>query len=325
MPIYPAIALTAGYSIEKIIRDVKIRRFAVVCIMLFSITIAFSYIPYMQSYSERDRMDAALYADRIGLQEVILVTYFPNRQGISESLFPIFDYYYQGNVSYQSNLEEIFKLERLPEGLVLMTDRRVNEIDEQIELKLSLNYKLKKVFDSGVRGVWHPCITRIYQLENYFIMNFDSAERFMIDENNEKANDDINKLIQLGIYENEDKNLSVIFLHPPGNGGAYLRYSNIEIYNNTSLNFGISLLPETWDPKKGDGVIFKILIEQGNYSNIIFSKYLDPKNNISDREVKSYSIDLSQFSGKTVSVVFVTEPGNNSVYDWAIWINPRIK
>lgn len=92
------------------------------------------------------------------------------------------------------------------------------------------------------------------------------------------------------------------------------------------LCFGLGLNPETWSPDKGDGVEFEVLVQDGNSSQKVFSKYIDPKQNITDRRWHDEVVDLSRYGGKEVSLSFVTTPGyqGNDRFDWAGWSNPRI-
>lgn len=322
MPIYPAIALGAGYTIEKIIKDRKIRRYAVGCIMLFSLTVALSYIPFMQNFSERNLMDAASYAEQIGFKELTVTNYFPHRQSASYTLIPMFDYYYRGKLKYESDIENIVNYKELPEGFVIISDRRIIELDDNLKNFLLLNYKLMKSFESGTIGTWYPCITSVLKNEGFFISNFNSAESYIIDED-EQVRAISKTMVRLTTYVHKEEKFSAILLHPPNKGGSYLRYSNLHLPFNASLNGGIALDPKIWDPKKGDGVTFKILVQLDNKTTA-YSFYIDPKKNINERKVNHFSIDLSQFEDKTISIVFVTEAGDSSTCDWALWVEPRI-
>jgi len=173
IPIYPAIALAAGYTIYELIRDIRLRRYLVGCIMLSSLTIGFSYIPFMQSYADRNLMDAAAYVEEKGFEEIGIVTYYhPEIQHGSLVLHSIFDYYYSGNLKSFSNIEDVFnisKTKELPDVLVIIAmydfrmSSRANRDEALAVIALENNYDLIKRFDSGIISVWSPMITSIYK------------------------------------------------------------------------------------------------------------------------------------------------------------------
>jgi hypothetical protein len=76
----------------------------------------------------------------------------------------------------------------------------------------------------------------------------------------------------------------------------------------------------------GDGVLFEIYCQSDRNETRIFSQYIDPKNNPVDRKWQYYSIPFGSCSGNNTKISFATSPGpkNDSAYDWAYWINPRI-
>jgi hypothetical protein len=103
-------------------------------------------------------------------------------------------------------------------------------------------------------------------------------------------------------------------------------YSNIQIPNNASLEFSIAMDPAVWN-ETGDGVGFEIAINNNGQSNEIFSKYINPKANVSDRKWFFFSIPLEEYDNKVVSISFITNPGpaNDTRYDWAYWGDPLIR
>ena len=115
------------------------------------------------------------------------------------------------------------------------------------------------------------------------------------------------------------------FYVPPINGKIFVNF-NVTIPINSSLAFSIGLDERNWSPDKGDGVLFEIYINDTKGDYIIFSKYIDPKNNVSDRKWHDFEILLNNYAGKNVTLSFVTSPGpkNNCAYDWAYWGEPRI-
>ena len=85
------------------------------------------------------------------------------------------------------------------------------------------------------------------------------------------------------------------------------------------LDFSIGLDSQMWSPVRGDGVLFEVIVNDSGTNDKVFSKYIDPKNNPSDREYFPKSIDISRYNGKNVTLNFITSRGNSSIYDWAKW------
>ena len=120
---------------------------------------------------------------------------------------------------------------------------------------------------------------------------------------------------------NNDSRL-VIFEHPD----TEVIFKNVSTIENEELTFGIGIAEKAWD-KEGDGVLFEVsIVYEKSQKKILFSRYIDPKNNIADRKWWDEQIDLSAFAGKKVSFIFKTTGGTKGdlVCDWAGWSNPQI-
>lgn len=104
-----------------------------------------------------------------------------------------------------------------------------------------------------------------------------------------------------------------------------LIYRNISISAGSKLSFGIAMGPDSWT-KDTDGVTFKILVQDDGGIHEIFSKHINHHENIEDRKWQDFLVDLNEFSGKSVSIYFVTNPGpaRNNAYDWSYWSNPLV-
>ena len=115
----------------------------------------------------------------------------------------------------------------------------------------------------------------------------------------------------------------ILFAHAP----AQIDYA-VKIPAKSALKFSIGLVPGSWFPDRGDGVLFEIYVKDGESRGKIFSKYIDPKNRIPDRKWFDYSLELEKYAGKFVTLSFVTLPGiNNSkdnAYDWSAWGDIRL-
>jgi hypothetical protein len=114
---------------------------------------------------------------------------------------------------------------------------------------------------------------------------------------------------------------NVLFQHPP----SVVSYT-LEIPPAAILRFSTALSPEVWQFDKGDGVQFDILLNDGDSQETIFSNYINPKYIPIDRRWHEHAVDLSPWSGQTVTLAFSTSPGpsDNDLFDWAGWGNPMI-
>lgn len=114
----------------------------------------------------------------------------------------------------------------------------------------------------------------------------------------------------------------VLFAHPH----SWISY-NVALPEKPTLMFGIGMAPAVWDVSKGDGVNFNIYVmlpEAPDQLNLVYHRYLDPKNNQDDRQWVDERLDLSQYGGREVKVIFETDagPNGNSDFDWAGWSRP---
>jgi hypothetical protein len=128
----------------------------------------------------------------------------------------------------------------------------------------------------------------------------------------------------IGTINGESRN--VLFEHPFSDRKSLIRFSNISIPEGAILKFGIALDPSTWDPKKGDGVLFEVYVKKGDIERIVFSKYIDPKHNVSERRWNDFEVDLSDYRGSHVTLTLATSPGprGDANWDWAWWGEPMI-
>ncbi|MDP1624403.1 MAG: YfhO family protein [bacterium] len=115
---------------------------------------------------------------------------------------------------------------------------------------------------------------------------------------------------------------SVLYAHPT----SRIRYE-ITPAQSSVLRTGIVMDSSSWD-KGGDGVSFQIYVKDDGHPDEVqlFSQYINPKTDISDRKYQPIEIDLSQFAGKKILLSLVTNPGpaQNNDFDWAGWVEPRI-
>ena len=87
------------------------------------------------------------------------------------------------------------------------------------------------------------------------------------------------------------------------------------------MRAGFGLLESAWkDGGQTDGVEFRIsTVDVENHLNVVWSRYLEPVDRISDRGIQHIDVNLSKVNIK--AVVFETDPGphNNTAWDHAFW------
>lgn len=132
---------------------------------------------------------------------------------------------------------------------------------------------------------------------------------------------DISQAISMAKWNVGGIEQSVLFEHPT----TEIKY-NLSLTKSSSFHSSIAMDPNSWN-KEGDGVLFQVLVEDNTKQTILFSRYLDPKHNLSDQKWVSVDVDLSQYVGQTIKLVLKTSPGpaGNNFYDWAGWGDPLIK
>jgi ABC-type polysaccharide/polyol phosphate transport system ATPase subunit len=125
--------------------------------------------------------------------------------------------------------------------------------------------------------------------------------------------------VQIQTVEIQSTPRRVIFAHPP----SRITYT-VPVEPESFLAFAIGILPAAWD-KIPHGVKFDIEIESGNLKENVFSRVLQPKRNIGDRGWHNFILPLEKFSGKPVSLTFITSvSGQDLSYCWAAWGWSRI-
>jgi hypothetical protein len=124
-------------------------------------------------------------------------------------------------------------------------------------------------------------------------------------------------------FDQSNDSRIVLYTPPEADGANEVTYQ-ATIPNSGALLFSIALNPLVWRSGRGDGVNFMIDLkdsENQNNDKTIFLRYINPKSNPSDRRWRNFILDLSEWSGKTVHLSFVTDSGLDSDYgyDWAGW------
>jgi hypothetical protein len=76
---------------------------------------------------------------------------------------------------------------------------------------------------------------------------------------------------------------------------------------------------------KSDGVGFRLEVKDGDKIEAVFQTVLNPKDVPADRSNRAVRVDLAQYAGRDVELLFSTDPGpsDNNAWDWAGWAAPR--
>ena len=102
---------------------------------------------------------------------------------------------------------------------------------------------------------------------------------------------------------------------------------HVTVPDNGWLKVGMGLLEEGWKVP-GDGVLFSVGISDGKTYDGLLSVTVNPSQNAADRKWNDIMLDLSQYAGETVDVIFNTRSGtpghDDRNGDLAVWGAPRI-
>jgi hypothetical protein len=116
-----------------------------------------------------------------------------------------------------------------------------------------------------------------------------------------------------------------VLYQPPAFAGSSRILYQVQLDPQSKLAFDVATDPASWN-LEGDGVAFTVYIVADGITYQIFSTYIDPKHNLADQRWDPYTIDLSVYSGKPVTLIFETNVGPVGDFrnDWAGWGNPRL-
>jgi len=102
---------------------------------------------------------------------------------------------------------------------------------------------------------------------------------------------------------------------------------NVTLPEKAMLGVSLGLLEKAWT-MDGDGVQFRIGVSTGGRYDELVSLVIDPFHNPNDRGWHDLMLDLSEYSGENVDVIFNTNsslpPNDNRNGDFPVWGAPRI-
>jgi hypothetical protein len=102
----------------------------------------------------------------------------------------------------------------------------------------------------------------------------------------------------------------------------------VKIPDDGWIKASLGMKPETWD-KEGDGVYFRIGVSDGRTFEDLLTLNVDPFHNKADRRWIPVIVDVSQYAGEEVEVIFNTNnsmpgKGNDGRNDLALVGEPQI-
>ena len=95
----------------------------------------------------------------------------------------------------------------------------------------------------------------------------------------------------------------------------------------------VGMKPESWTGE-GDGVLFRVGVSDGKTYDPLFEQHVNPFRNAGDRKWVPVMVDLSQYAGEQIDIIFNTnksteaslKAGNpvDDRHDFALWGAPEI-
>lgn len=106
---------------------------------------------------------------------------------------------------------------------------------------------------------------------------------------------------------------------------SYLTYRNITIPPNAVLHFSTAMDPASW-VRNVNGVNYRIFVQTHSTTREVFSTYMNPAQNITQKQWVEQSVSLAEYGGTTINIIFATEPGptGSNAYAWSYWGEPML-
>lgn len=134
----------------------------------------------------------------------------------------------------------------------------------------------------------------------------------------------VSELFKLVDVTIEGQTKSSIFQHPT----SRLIFKQVAIPNDAWLRVSVALQPDVWE-KSNDGVLFRFGVSDGRTYDELVKQHVNPRLNPSERRWIPLEVDLSQYAGSQVDLIFNTNAslpgqGDDAGYDWAVWGEPEL-
>lgn len=159
-----------------------------------------------------------------------------------------------------------------------------------------------------------PFVAHVLRFENrhYFLLHFGDA-RIVTDDP---------ARVGVGTFDVDGDRRPALWVHPP----SEVRYELVPP-PGAVLRTALALRSEAWSRDEGDGVQFEVRVEQAGQGRTLLSHYMDPKHDPADRRWEPVTVDLSPFSGRSITLTFATTggPAGNIDLDWAGFADPSLE
>jgi hypothetical protein len=144
--------------------------------------------------------------------------------------------------------------------------------------------------------------------------DYDLTERFLADQSFEGPD------VRSDVFTIDGDDDIVLFQHPPSS----LSYTFTPSEKSKFLLFRLALDPQVWQQDKGDGVQFEVSVLANGSRETLFSRWVDPKQNVEYRRWIAGSVDLGRYVGRPIRLTLSTSAGETDAWDWAGWSSLRL-
>jgi hypothetical protein len=133
-------------------------------------------------------------------------------------------------------------------------------------------------------------------------------------------------LIEVRTFTITGETKAVLYEHPPY---ERLPFRTTITPASREFSFSVAMQPAVYDgsmPLCGDGVEFRLEIrDSAGRIRPLYYRYIDPKHNLAERRWIPGSVDLSEYLGQTVELLFTTTAGpkKDTCAAWAGWGDPH--
>jgi hypothetical protein len=133
-------------------------------------------------------------------------------------------------------------------------------------------------------------------------------------------------LIEVRTFTISGESKAVLYEHPPY---ERLPFRTTITPASREFAFSVAMQPAVYDgsmPLCGQGVEFRLEIQdRAGRIRLLYDRYIDPKHNLAERRWIPGSVDLDEYMGQTVELLFTTKPGpaGDTCAAWAGWGDPH--
>ena len=119
-----------------------------------------------------------------------------------------------------------------------------------------------------------------------------------------------------------DEARPTLFAHP----FSRVAFPGLTLQGDGRLTTGIGVASRIWE-YDGDGMTFRVLMEESGKIDTLYSRYIDPKRSYRDRKWHDLEVDIDPADGMEFTLIFETDPGpeGNVFFDWGGWSAPELK